>query len=351
MKIFLLTVGVLFFCLEAVAAEEIRLDLSPSMQPIPVMDQGSEGTCYAHAGVQLIDAYRFSHGDTDTEHLSSPIHLAVASLTESVKMQRELKGSWSETSVASGHYLWKILHDARSAGSCDDFALRSFFLTGKGKSIEEGIRKALELNLRSTDWFSRAMTYARHRTSTEEKTLCDLYKAFPSQRLELMPSLAAVERALNAPYDGFAGMNEIVKGVCETKTKPLNDLLPPPTILARSEENDATNSFIRATKAVLQSPKPQPVGISYCADVLTTANFQGLHADGSEKKQCNMHASVVVGYRESHGRDFFLVRNSWGGNCSRYAWECEKGQIWVPAKELMSNTSSLVYFGEKNPEK
>ncbi len=58
--------------------EPMRLDQPGGpLEHIPVLDQDGSNMCYAFVASQLVDAYRFSHGDSNDQHLTSPLAAAV----------------------------------------------------------------------------------------------------------------------------------------------------------------------------------------------------------------------------------------------------------------------------------
>ena len=57
-----------------------------------------------------------------------------------------------------------------------------------------------------------------------------------------------------------------------------------------------------------------------------------------------MHWSSVVGRMQGKsGACFYLIRNSWGNDCSRYKDQsnCKNGYIWVPQKDLINHTANV----------
>src|SRR5688500_12242896 len=57
---------------------QIRLDSKGgSMEHVRVRDQGSIGNCYSHVAEQMVDAYRFSEGDRDYEHVTSGLEVSL----------------------------------------------------------------------------------------------------------------------------------------------------------------------------------------------------------------------------------------------------------------------------------
>lgn len=91
----------------------------------------------------------------------------------------------------------------------------------------------------------------------------------------------------------------------------------------------------------------RPVGITYCSAFLSPPTPGG---DG-----CGAHASVLVGKRVVSGVKQYLIRNSWGTDCSIYRSElrgsdrCNRGDVWVSEGELKQGQSpgnpiNITYF-------
>jgi hypothetical protein len=159
------------------------------------------------------------------------------------------------------------------------------------------------------------------------------------------------------------------------KPQPLNFL---PACV--SDYSAQGSSYFRALIDVqLAQPSAQPVEISYCAAILTDASYPGTDRSG-KGKHCppsahspgdTGHASLLIGRRAADGGSCqYLVRNSWGADCSGpklhslpggakpgsvvqrtgdiYApqWKCEngKGDIWIDADALANSVFSVSYL-------
>jgi hypothetical protein len=94
---------------------------------------------------------------------------------------------------------------------------------------------------------------------------------------------------------------------------------------------------------LLGSRTPTPVGIGYCHESLKTT---------SEANCAPAHASVIIGRRfiPETGNCEFLVRDSYGPNCNdtagkpKYAWPCEKGNVWIPSDKLLRSAASVTWI-------
>ncbi|MBF0205692.1 MAG: hypothetical protein HQK53_02275 [Oligoflexia bacterium] len=88
-----------------------------------------------------------------------------------------------------------------------------------------------------------------------------------------------------------------------------------------------------------------PIGISYHAGLLRN----GRNYDNSTPGNANIidgHASLIIGRRNIAGRCQYLVRNSWGEDCSTMRisqdFECDRGNIWVDRDTLVRNITRAV---------
>ena len=104
--------------------------------------------------------------------------------------------------------------------------------------------------------------------------------------------------------------------------------------------------------AALESERPMPVLVRYCANVLINSNSTGVDPeDGKwDSDLCNKagdpsdhlwHASTIIGRRcTSNGREY-LIKNSWGTSCRGYdsGLQCDGGKLWVRGCGLISQKS------------
>src|SRR5262245_59927593 len=96
----------------AEVTQEFRLDKTPAMEKIPVMNQADTNICASYATAQMIDAYRFSHGDKNFDHISSPVRTAAGGATlerrEQGARRRSMEFMWP----------WSAVRYARQNGTC-----------------------------------------------------------------------------------------------------------------------------------------------------------------------------------------------------------------------------------------
>ncbi|RLA64368.1 MAG: hypothetical protein DRQ88_04025 [Epsilonproteobacteria bacterium] len=97
----------------------------------------------------------------------------------------------------------------------------------------------------------------------------------------------------------------------------------------------------------LNNKNAQPVGIGYCANVITNKNYRYKPKD----YRCERHASVILGKRKRNGKCEFFLRNTWGNTCDKIPWECSSNPkypqghgYWVDGEALARNLQELVYL-------
>ena len=95
------------------------------------------------------------------------------------------------------------------------------------------------------------------------------------------------------------------------------------------------------TEIDLQLNKNNLISLNYDADFLVT---------NSQKSEVYNHYSTIVGRRENifNSRCQYLIRNSWGEDCSIYPApynaQCEQGNIWVDSDVLLQSIIAIHYL-------
>lgn len=266
----------------------IRLDTpGKSMAPIPVMDQSNLWICYAFDGAQMADAWRFSHGDVDYSHLTSPIATAVFETAQRSEPPQDLDFGWP----------WDALNSIAKNGSCD-----------------------------------YQMIYEKNGQNHFSEYFAELHKNFDSKKSD-------------ATYLKF--LETLFKDECNQNT--LSIALPEPTVVMASSiiPDNRIPTFRESISQQLESPNPQPMAVSYCEDALYVKNVMGVNLDGSVKtERCRSHhASLIIGQRPTaEGGCEYLLRNSHGKSCDGYLWKCEDGELWIDSKAMARNMTSLSWL-------
>jgi hypothetical protein len=336
----------------------MRLD-DTSMKTMPVYDQDDVADCYAIITAQMIDAYRFSHGDVDTSHRTS--HYALATNYKSsdergrMSFARDIKnfmslpdgGITSNEPMKSPMVLAKTLifkketyidshlelgapeetaRANRTTGgklvSCSDAAVKRYFKKNKN------FRETYELWSASKVQKERAPAcISTNGTSSEIK---DIVESFSDE---------------NNMQDFFAGL---MKKICSKESILVDfpeiatlgwsvaDIPGEVGINKTKTERKRAEAGVDLVNGALSLANPQPVGIGYYPKFL--------QKKGAKKNEGEYHQSIIIGRRKNPvGKCEFLLRNSWGSRCNLQV-PCDtrtKGQYWIGAEELMSHADEV----------
>lgn len=283
----------------------VRLD-ETSLRDVPVMDQDGSGLCWAYAASTLIDAYRFSHGDTNRNHITSPIALAV-------RASRYNRNGFGHARSAIGY--------ARLKGStCNHYELSKHY--------------------RSTDFSVGDIFWGGHLDesefrcpsgqTTDNSLRAPVRTSFDIRRLLLEPMIEAIDEICNAqasvPFDSPRTENSLIR-----------DLPGFP----------GTEGAVAEINQVLSHSNPQPLAISLCEDVLRDHSKRSIDSYGIRRNCLNNHVATIVGSRAGpNGVCQYLVRNTYGSSCEPYdkKWDCVRGQVWIDAEALIKNTEDISWI-------
>lgn len=305
------------------------------MATIPVMDQDSKNICYACTASQMVDSWRFSHGDKDVNHLTSPIAAAVFYASQRTDFEVEdIDGGWQSETVNS------IIKN----GSCD---YKSIY----NKFGQNGLNEYFGTLKKQFDDFQR-LAIRQTPSPSKRKAMAEAVKCAieSANKRAPAPQIEEIIRALSQPkYLGY--LEELFAPICQKRGKRLSGVPKAkvlwamhltPAARARKLQDQITD--------VLGSENPQPIGMDFCEDVLFDKKVVGIdHAGQLDWKTCSaQHAALIIGQRQTpSGRCEFLVRNSHGQSCNPYKdWDCDKqtGQIWVESEVLIRNIYGLSWL-------
>jgi hypothetical protein len=321
LPVLLLAFGSLTVQADGDSCGTVRLDAGKgSMAQVPMTDQGGMDNCYAHTATEMVDAYRFSHGDTDYDHKTDALAAAV--------LYADANGKKSiNIGMAKGTIERLVKH-----GSCrrpnetkvwDQSCKKSSFsdlyadLKVKYKDVEAAMSPYGYGNEKDCLTDSKSKIES---CTARVKEVTDTY-CTEAKRLELPKLEVAFEKYFDAPKE---------------------------RVLAVLDSNFSGK----------ESEKIQPVGIYYCIQLLKNADYRGreeITEDRSKTRftsDCkkNLHVSTIIGRRHCPGKTAeYLIRNSWGVDCQKYLkivdgkavsnWPCEEGSLWVSADALKYNVT------------
>ncbi len=335
---------VAFFGIRALCCEDVRLDRDPNiLGHVPAWDQGDNGTCWAFTATQLIDGYRFSHGDTDYQHLTSPLMVAAAGVANN-----------------AGNYSWgnqiKAIDMVREKGSCNAKWVSDHLGIKKSSDLISNLETIYDLtepaiihkegnnNGKTTDFvdFADAETSRKAKKAAAEKT--SLYLSEIGIEDKIAPGTGAILKALEKNRVSY--VHEILNFICK-ETKPLTNL-PHPDYTARNPDSNnklAEKEFRQMIDQNLRAKKLTAPTFCY-----TAVMHKDVHLITKDEVKCNdesTHIAVVVGSRRNSSQQCeYLVRDSF---CSAYEKRTKrkifsKGQHWMNADRLLKNTMARTYF-------
>jgi hypothetical protein len=321
---------------------DVRLDdKGKSMENVPALDQLSFGDCYAEVASEMVDAYRFSHGDKRTNLHSEPLMTAI-----------EIGQSKGWKDLDYGYTPCQAVDDFRKNGACNMASV----IEKDGETPESymaryiGFQNSIATLAQSTtanaDQISREV-------SGDSVSICDdLANGGMARGSGAAVSSIQTDLLKNG---NVAMMESLRESLCSGSAHfNLQTPLPACNVFSPSEARQP-GTFDQTIQWRLNLPNAQPVAISFCSAILTAGrSFQvnlddvaAGKADASNK--CEDHAALVIGSRKNPqtGKCQYLVRNSWGTACEYSKdWQCDtgKGNLWIDRDTLVNNIYRISYF-------
>ncbi len=323
-----LTLGHLGWAETTDSCTPIRLDApGMPMENMPVYDQGKTDLCYAYTAAQVVDAWRFSHGDQNRNHLTSPLSAAIL-------YTRDYEDNPDFDDIDLGHpdYTARVI---LANGSCSPPVHRHAEQEGTLRETLDRIQ-SLHGNLQGL-----AERVQRSPLLTAGNQMCtDVSSVVPRNLPELARNIASTMARMNS----FEFIDRLYRGYCHNAN--VRPVQPPAQVKVDSiralEKSTAVQSLTDSVHLALGAQPPQPAGISYCSEILKDSATRGVDLDDPDGPvTCKgTHASVVIGRRPGpEGRCQLLIRNTWGDSCNVDSkWQCENGNIWIDQDALMKNT-------------
>ena len=321
----------------------------PGIDQVPVLNQRSQGTCYAHSSSTLIDYVRRVRSGGGNPVYGSPLmgaidyHLNTSDSVESCK--DPFKGGFTcnafNATVANGFCSSQKIEQAiqrtfitqngskrqswyldwaknqKTTVSTVDFKVKPNDLVGEYLYLIGSLYQEKKWDrLRELHQSLRANGAPPGEVCKAELKGLD----FAWELLKLSPDLETFYAAYfetlceREPFPYHAGCTTIRSGITAEK---MDEVL--------------TRGF--------------PVGINYCSAILTNSKYKSsTQPIWKDEKACGPHASVVVGTAlDSKGRCTFVVRNSWGKNCGYYDrnYDCKDGHVYIPKSTLIQQVFEI----------
>lgn len=349
-----------------VSCSNFRLDQKGySLEDAPVFNQGSTGTCYAHAASTLRTAVEKINGKNS---IPNPIELSMVSsytggqVCQAYEITEET--GWCEASnldtdtinrFTSFHKRYTVLRE--NLNSLKDE--RGFFTKGKDSFYElsMGIRYNRP-DAKTIQKYEESLDKIRNNLAVEVKEHIDGIKCLP-QQFDEDNLLEQISTALEATDE--MEFIEQIKEVCSL-SKP-NGKSPTKCMRDKKVLAVLEDQFQNVTTQTL------PVGVDYCVrEAFNNIDNYSLKADffnfmktlpdegfstsyvSKENKEkfegrCGHHASVIMGrqFNEETGKCQYMIQNSWGTDCSGYPdhLKCEDGKFWIDEDLLETSAYNI----------
>ena len=292
----------------------VRLDLQGGpVESIPIINQGSLNVCRFVTATDLISAALFYQG-SKTKHLSWVSTYADAASGDGYQNVR------------------KMMDRARANGVCTTDAI-----VGALRSSATTCREVAEVK----------NTFGLTLTSNSQQTCEPLPPDDHRGGMELTRTNHLLAYALGAKAPSYRAVSEAVTFACKSDRIDASKISDVRYVFGHQLPVAARSlAFRQHIDEVLTEPKPMPIGIAYCADVLFKRDATGVDpVDGKHSiticTDSGGHVSSIVGRRARGSQCQYLVRNSWGRSCNKgydTANPCEEGKIWVDSADLIRNT-------------
>jgi len=335
-----------------VTCPNIRLDQNNGpMAHVAVRDQGSIGNCFAHVAAEVIDSWRFSHGDTNYPFQSSGMSLAFdywgteadkKPFSASTNLQDNQGGdvaSALEVALKSG-----VCNKATSIEALSQSDIKDLF--SKLQSTIQSEQKQAKLPADKQAPLSQDKTvtgfdkYVDKYDTDAEK---ELHETTGDGPLPAASTLAPVLR----DADADAQLAKLLGQSCQGSDHLAVSFPKAREVIAFNRVEDYV---LKDLRSLFARPKPQPVSLGICSQVL----YQNEHYRGRTSTQaggltseCNdsLHAVIAVGIRQKSKTSCeYLIRSSWGKSCAGFGagWKCEAdtGSVWIDEADLVGNTQT-----------
>jgi len=315
---------------------------------MPLYNQGSYGICYAYVATQMVDFWRETHGGRIGKMKMAQSTPAFAALLSRLTLIANLKKANQRLSTLAGGSIGFALWGIRDMGMC------------KANVIQESLDKFATQKGIDTNQFMMLLDkfFSEHRKNQSQmwgtgfvsESLRSLFGKprpkgpdYEKLRQAMAPFLKGNEFTLFA--------HKVLKPCFDRRNIYLNSRkIPEYKFFALNED---PLSYQERIGKLLTKPNAQPLGISYCANVLTSSFADELRRKNNQVSigpGCHLHSSMIVGQRTRRDKCQYLVRNTWGDKC-KYAWPClmRDGRahgIWVAGKSLLRNINQIYYLPE-----
>lgn len=306
----------------------------------PVRDQADTGWCYAFAAADLLSAH------LGTNVSPADMALRYQNTQETTDLHRKsvkVRGEQCEVPLADafqgGEIHEAILMAKNSDGICeDDIVPTGEEFVKNIKMLEHAKRHVLE------NWTTDEDIVHRCQVMSAMKSL------FPQNDPNAMIQFLAMSKALN-----WQIYRDLVHKACRGKRQKIKQKIEVGNLDVDTVKTEKLKG--KAQKIMDQMlNNGKPVGYS------SYFYFSGAYKERKQFLQTgDSHATTVVGrkWNEESKQCEYLVRNSYGSDCSTYdekdenephiiknksPYKCEGGNLWIPEDELMSAMTGITWI-------
>jgi hypothetical protein len=316
-------------------------------QHLTIQNQGDYGVCYAYAGSALLDYFRLlNHTDQANTLRTNPVYAA----------QRTAMATSAED--AEGGNICDVINTLVSEKTaCADYRVSGNQIRGFGDLAQtelmndvylpylNGVKPFLAVPPASFVYSKRANLTPGQKEylnkfddylSWVKVALADRgisYADIPSDT-DIFAFIQKTYVSRNFSTFTVTFENWLTSASCRSSSFKV----PALTCKHYTAKTSPSVSTYLLDHTLLEEQKP--VGIDFCANVLTNSRYQGL-ANGQPRGDCGEHAVMVIGKKYDSGQCYYLIRNSWGAAYSSYAWNTSRGDVWVEENALSANLFGL----------
>jgi len=291
---------------------------------LPVLDQNQQGTCYAHTASTMTDYVRAVRGDR-LHSFSSPLMLAIDRYSSQNDIERLQNNLADKTDPFSGGTVCSAVRKNFEQGFCDSSKIELQIRRIKPGSREDPIAEYLTdlgklFKNKKWDQLRREFFHLKSPDCPSHSPL-DFGRA-----LGLTESEAAWAQVKNSP-DLLKFYSNFFSIICDRKPFPFRVECKHTEFFDDAPTTQNIDSYLA---------KGYPIGISYCDQVLSD-KYAHTGRNFSDPEMCGRHASVLVGTAlNKKGECSYVIRNSWGTNCSYYdsSYDCMDGNVYIPKEKL-----------------
>ena len=339
------------------------------LKQMPLYDQGQIGICYAYSAIQLLDHWRetkqHSFGKTIAGSkysykkmgVSSPVYAALLT-----RIIQEKSNPNKNKKNLEGGTIELALKMIKSIGMCKEEVIQKSIDAYAGKkSLNQGefteLVHMLFLNFPTNPEDLRRMSDKE----IKKKLFYGKYN-YVGRSIGDDANIPKIFRMVAANFrngDLTNFMHFLFKDCLQEKNiYKLSKNIPDPKSIAIREGN--LEGMKKHLRSLLNERNAQPIGVGYCSEFLKKKRYVGtkVHENKNyggqmvtrDPNSCGNHASIIIGKKKINGRCHYLLRNTWGKDCSKYDWKCEtigknEGMgIWVDEKALFQNLLSMTYL-------